>query len=1257
MTSDSTSAPQHSASTVNAENPWPGLLAFRESDQYFFHGRAGEVDELLRVVMRERLVVLFGLSGLGKSSLLQAGLFPRVRPQRVMPVYIRLDFAAGAPDLIAQVMAALSREAALNRVEAPAARPEETLWEYFHRAENTLWNDRNRPVMPLLVFDQFEEIFTLGRLNDARIAATDRFLEQLADIVEGRPPAAVKAYVDQHPDASAAFDFGRHHYKVLLSIREDFLPDLESLRPRMPALALNRFRLRRMNGEAALQVVAQAEHLIERTVARQVVAFVSADRGGTPLADLEVEPALLSVVCRELNNKRLLLGHERITAGLLEGSQQQVLADFYERSIGDLPREIRLFIEDRLLTVSGFRDTVALENALKLPGVTLPDVDRLVERRLLRREERGGVQRLELTHDLLAGVVRASRDSRRLREDAEQERLALVRRQEEEQAALFEAQEQQRLEQERASEQEKRERERRELKRTRAAVVIVGALLLLAATGALLAVRANGQAMLASSAAKQAQAEADALRRQAEDREAAAQVQRQLAEQFRVRAEGREGDAIAARGAATAAATLSAARELSTASLLNSAADPELGLLLALAAVDTSETPESADVLHRALSASRVLFNLPLETTDQTSAVLASLDATGTHALLIEPTGKVTEWDLSRRVAARVRTFPTEPYEAAAIAPDRRILATAQRNEPIRLWDLHEQRMIGELTAEGDEARYREYHKLAFSPNGEFLAVARCADVHRNLCPSGIIDVWNVDVMTRKRVGSGWSSIDGVVLALAWESNNFLAAAGNTRTGGLDRAQIAVWTNVPSDVMPKTFKSDRGEPVNGLAFRTRGMDIVYSTEASNNTYYYVDSRNGERDRHMTTHAGGLRSLVRGPVNAGFATIGADLTVRLWDIDGDEERLALTGHKGDVWSGAFSGDGTRLVTIGSDGVKVWNIGANGELASWSAPSGAVIPYSGNGRLLTVNRTDQEAALIDILSGRELARRDAALAASVSGDGRRLAYASGIPSRNTAITIEDIETGERLPSPKATDGLLNGLRLSGNGRRLLILTDVSSLVWDVASAAYLKTPVEMQDALGFGSGMCGCVISDDGQVVVVQDLDRLLVWNVASGHVVQMRGPYPYPDRPLVLSPDKRLLAVTDFDGKVVLLETGSLRIVRRLAGHAGGTTAATFTSDGTRLATAGLDKKIRIWEFATGRELLVLSGPGAQVMNLAFNSDGRQLAAATARGEALVYALTVEDLVRVARSRITRSLTPGECRQFLHRDVCKDFPHR
>ena len=488
--------------TVNADNPWPGLVTYSEAEQRYFQGRNEETDELFRMVMRARLTVLFGLSGLGKSSLLQAGLFPVLRQETILPVYIRFDFLAPEPNLINQVRAALAHQAASAGIETPASLPEETLWEYFHRRGHEFWNARNRPVMPLLVFDQFEEVFTLGRLDPARSASTEEFIQQLADLSEGRPPTSLKAVLDDQPDEAKAFTFAQHNYKILLSLREDFLPELETLRLRMPSLALNRFRLRRMTGEAALPVLNQASHLIDADVAEEVVRFVAADPGRLPLADLEIEPALLSVVCRELNDKRQAKGLARITADLLEGNRDRVLTEFYERSVSDLSQDVRQFIEDHLLTRSGFRDSIAEDNAINEPGVTRQVIDQLVERRLIRREARGGIQRLELIHDRLCGVVRASRNARSQIEAVERARQALLE----------------------AQDVEKRRRYERDLQRTKAALVVFGVFLLITVAALVWAVRqraiaegAMQKASAALTAEQEAKKEAEGQRQRAEE--------------------------------------------------------------------------------------------------------------------------------------------------------------------------------------------------------------------------------------------------------------------------------------------------------------------------------------------------------------------------------------------------------------------------------------------------------------------------------------------------------------------------------------------------------------------------------------------------------------------------------------------------------------------------------------------------------------------------------------------------------------------
>jgi hypothetical protein len=142
------------AGTVDAQNPWPGLAAFREADREFFKGREAVIDDLARLVLRAPVTVLFGVSGLGKTSLLRAGLFPVLRQNGLLPVYVRLQHAEGGRTLREQVFQALSEATAVGGVESEEPDPGSSLWEHMHRKDVRFWNERNRLVTPLIVVDQ-----------------------------------------------------------------------------------------------------------------------------------------------------------------------------------------------------------------------------------------------------------------------------------------------------------------------------------------------------------------------------------------------------------------------------------------------------------------------------------------------------------------------------------------------------------------------------------------------------------------------------------------------------------------------------------------------------------------------------------------------------------------------------------------------------------------------------------------------------------------------------------------------------------------------------------------------------------------------------------------------------------------------------------------------------------------------------------------------------------------------------------------------
>jgi len=276
----------------------------------------------------------------------------------------------------------------------------------------------------VLVLDQFEEVFTLGERLAERV---DRFKSDLGDLAENRIPAALASRLAVDPSTAQRLDLRRMAYKLVVTLREDFLPHLEGWRAAVPSLGRVRVRLLPMRPEQALSAVHDtAPDLMDETLARRIVEFVAAAAQGEgteqePFGGGEIEPALLSLFCRGLNERRKQQGSDHFDDQLLEGAQQSIIADYYRSCVEGLPDSVSRFIETDLITEKGFRNSYAKDDAVP-SFLTEEQLDRLINRRLLRVEERYGTARIELTHDLLTRAVMADRDRRRL----EEERQALA---------------------------------------------------------------------------------------------------------------------------------------------------------------------------------------------------------------------------------------------------------------------------------------------------------------------------------------------------------------------------------------------------------------------------------------------------------------------------------------------------------------------------------------------------------------------------------------------------------------------------------------------------------------------------------------------------------------------------------------------------------------------------------------------------------------------------------------------------------------
>lgn len=437
-----------SATLLTPDRPWLGLASYQEQHRSYFFGRRLEENELFERVKRHRLTILYGPSGLGKTSLLQAGLCPRLAAENWLPIRVRLTFPERSENNVeaephtlliqilthlADALIAVGSESGkrLHDTLAKAGSPDFTLpslWEIWHDSSWGL-RDPDAP-RPVFLFDQFEEIFTLGEDEARARNATLILRDALADLIEDRPSPDLDRRLSEDVSMVERFDFTPDSARVVLVLREEYLARLERWRKIIPSLLRNRQELRLLDGPRALEAVIGPARigrppghpgLVTNEVGAAIVRAVSDVSEDIPLEDIEAVPPLLSLLCRELNERRLSdasgPAQSVIDLDLVQESRSEILHRFYTDCFADLPADVRIILEEDLLSPGGYRESPSYDSiAVRLSQSGVHEHDKvlatLVERRLITAEERNGHRRVELTHDVLAPIVRANRDER-----------------------------------------------------------------------------------------------------------------------------------------------------------------------------------------------------------------------------------------------------------------------------------------------------------------------------------------------------------------------------------------------------------------------------------------------------------------------------------------------------------------------------------------------------------------------------------------------------------------------------------------------------------------------------------------------------------------------------------------------------------------------------------------------------------------------------------------------------------------------------
>lgn len=377
---------------ASAKNPWLGLGAYKEGQQLY--GRDKETAELSDIIINHTASVVYGKSGIGKSSLLRAGVFPELRRNGMLPIYLRLVHNTET-SYVLQIENAI-REKIILQDLLPSDIPDLGLWDFLHR--NRFTDDEGQRVTPVIVLDQFEEIFTLTDVEHK--ADVQALFTELADVLNDVKPDRVIEAEAQYAKATSegvtsasgftlqsfsktALKYDKSpSFRFVFSLRDDSLYLLERNSAKIPAIKVNRYNLCALDEVSAMEVIMKPS------------PDLFTDKEGRDILDglayyeyneyRVVNPAILSLYLYSYYNEH---GN---------ASFEEVFKNYYEESIRSVNTSSIKYLEENLLTEDGYRIRLPKEQLLN-NGVSAAEIEHL-KKCIILKVENGYV---EFSHDLL----------------------------------------------------------------------------------------------------------------------------------------------------------------------------------------------------------------------------------------------------------------------------------------------------------------------------------------------------------------------------------------------------------------------------------------------------------------------------------------------------------------------------------------------------------------------------------------------------------------------------------------------------------------------------------------------------------------------------------------------------------------------------------------------------------------------------------------------------------------------------------------
>jgi DNA-binding SARP family transcriptional activator/WD40 repeat protein len=1206
---------------VPTRNPYRGLAAFEQADADDFHGRQRAVGQMVEVLERERLLVVVGPSGIGKSSVVKAGLLPALANGAL---------AGSEAWLVAEMVPGRSPferlAAALGRVATVA--PPDVAGELAASVRSL--DDVVRQLLPdgielVVLVDQFEELFT-QTVDDRERRA---FLKMIVDVASGAPGvvrlvATLRAdYFDRPLGYPGVGDAIKGRTVAVGAMTDAELADAVRLPAAGVGVEIDPLLVDRITAEAAMQPGALP--LVQHTM---VELFAGRQSNVITLAAFDEAGGLAGAI----------------------GRRAEAIYDGFDDERRDATRHVFL----RLVTVSEDRDDTrrrVRRTELDQSGISADDLQAVLDEygrhRLLTfdRDPTSRTPTVEVAHESLltewerfAGWVDDARDdllTRRRLESATHDwmssgsdpsflygggRLELA----ESWAASsgFELTD----DEHRFVTTSRAKVDRDQAVRNRRRRVVVGVLaaaLVVATVGAAIAF----------------------VQRQNADRQTA------IAEEQQQEASRQAGIAEEQRRNADRQADQTRARELAGLATQAIDEDPERAILLGLAAVERTDEPssEALTALHRAAQSARLTSTID-------GVMSISMDQSRDGSLLVasrlDDSGFVVIDAATGKTVADVTTNPIDPY-GLAFDPTGSIVAVTHDSgsdpsvSPVDLFDAGSGRPVGSLT--GPKGFY--CCTLQYDRTGRWLGTL----MEDESGPHAVI--WDV------AAGGKPTSFD---LAYDFELLEDGRSIVVLNADGLTVFDLA--TGEPHrqiDVPRVEYNDFEMDP-------TGKLGVLVSQLARR--VYVVDLDTGVLRKTLE---------LRLPIFAQFSPDGRDLAVsgddgliRLYDTDQFVERERLVGTSGIPSMIFFSPDGSHLVSAATGEIRTWDISRVGPpvLGNFHVSGGLLdrlvvaadesaayaTMYTNLGDLSSVHRVNRRSGrddevLADVrhyFSTRPLVSPDLSVVAALDDDyvTRIIKLPAGGSTR--LKRCQSVRAFDRSGRVAAVDSYLlcdeRGQKVAGHSR--IVDLETGRTLVDLGKGFVLY-------ASAFGPP------GDDGlpRSAVVEDRDSgaVTLYELATGDARGTYVPDGWPES-LAMSPDGGRLALLMDNGRLVVLDLArfvrgddqAAAIVFDRVAHAAGSHSVDVSNSGLIATGSSLDG-VRVWS-PDGDLVASVPTHQADEPSFAFASGTDTLYYEDGDGVVRRFGVDQDDVVRIARAVLTRGFTEQECDQYFSGEPCPTF---